>query len=64
MKLYELKRGSKFKLNEAPSQPPDGETSEFDQVFTFRGTDGMYCKVDTKNNERHYFAAWTEVTEV
>ena len=50
MKLYELKRNTKFIL--------DGETYMFDHI------DGMYsCCLGDKGNVVH-IAAWTEVDEL
>jgi hypothetical protein len=48
MKLYELKKGQRFKL--------DG----YDDVFTFIKIDGMYSNIITEKGDLVYYAAFAE----
>lgn len=67
MKLYDLRRGTKFRLSEDPTVPPDlmaRQLATFDIVYTFGSIDGMYSNSIGEDGERYYFAAWTEVEEV
>ena len=50
MKLYELARGSKFRLN--------GEE------FTLNTIDGMYSNCEDADGNVYHFAAWTIVEAV
>lgn len=49
MKLYELKRGQKFKM-----QNVDGE-------FIFDKVDGMYARIFDKGNQLRFIACYVEV---
>ena len=53
MKLYELPRGSYFKLSNADD----------DVIYWFGNSDGMYsyCK---QGDDVYHFAAWTDVVPV
>jgi hypothetical protein len=65
MKLYDLKRGDLFRLSENPKVPPGAFKGELGLIYTFTHVDGMYCPChDTTDNDRYYFAAWTEVEKV
>ena len=64
MKLYELKKGDRFRIiDEEPRVPPDAPEAEYDKVYWFGSIDGMYsyCK---DGDELVHFAAWTEVERV
>ena len=63
MRLYDLKRGDKFKLIEEPSVPPDCNPNELgtNEIYTYKYVDGMYAPVTNSKGEVAYFAAWTEV---
>lgn len=64
MKLYELKRGSYFKLTSTPDIPPDALSGDMTKLYKLNNLDGMYSNcVDTDKNT-YYFAAWTEVENV
>ena len=66
MKLYDLERGKSFKLlrDEDVHIPPAHAQLDYEVVYKFRGTDGMYSRsLDPEGNNVH-FAAWTEVVEV
>jgi len=65
MKLYELKRGSHFKLTEKPQVPPDAlvpMTPDFEYKLT--NIDGMYSHCVGEDNNVYHFEAWSEVEEV
>ena len=63
MKLYELPRGSFFKLlEENPYIPPDSNDYSTDDIFKFIKIDGMYSLCFDEHEIPHHFAAWTEVT--
>jgi len=55
MKLYELQRGDKFRIN-------DG--SGFEEVYTLERLDGMYSICLTKDNTVVHLAVWTPVKKV
>lgn len=66
MKLYDLRRGDKFRITEEnPKMPVDSPEflPEYDKVYWFSHIDGMYsyCK---DGDEVVHFAAWTEVERV
>jgi len=65
MKLYNLARGTKFRLLEESKVPPDALPPDEDPntVYTTAGVDGMYCKVDGPDG-RTYFQCWTDVEAV
>lgn len=54
MKLYDLPRNTKFKLQEDPS----------DEEFLFDHVDGMYSFCKDKHNNVIHFAAFTDVIPV
>jgi hypothetical protein len=61
MKLYDLKKGTKFRIiDEEPRVPPGAPEADPDKVYWFGSIDGMYsyCK---DGDELVHFAAWTEV---
>lgn len=64
MKLYELKKGQRFKVNEAPRIPPDAKTVVKTQILTFDHTDGLYSFCFDEAGHVVHPAAWTEVTVV
>lgn len=66
MKLYDLKRGSKFTLVEEPSIPPDALPGELGTgaIYKYTHVDGMYAPVTDTQGNRLYFAAWTEVNQI
>jgi hypothetical protein len=61
MKLYNLPRGERFKLLENPTIPPVAPQGKLNVVYKLLGLDGMYCNCLNPEQERVYFAAWTEV---
>lgn len=65
MKLYELSRGSHFRVEEQPKQPPDEYYHAHpDQEFQLETIDGMYSRSKDEQGNIVYFAAATEVNEV
>jgi len=65
--LYNLPRGSKFKLAEDPHVPIAAlqPTKEFNDVYKLDHIDGMYSYcIDILTNEVFHFAAWTNVIKV
>jgi hypothetical protein len=61
MKLYDLKKGTKFRIiDEEPRVPPGASEADPDKVYWFGSIDGMYsyCK---DGDKLVHFAAWTEV---
>jgi hypothetical protein len=61
MKLYDLKKGTKFRIiDEEPRVPTGAPEADPDKVYWFGSIDGMYsyCK---DGDELVHFAAWTEV---
>jgi hypothetical protein len=61
MKLYDLKKGTKFRIiDEEPRVPVNAPEADPDKVYWFGSIDGMYsyCK---DGDELVHFAAWTEV---
>lgn len=65
MKLYELKRGDLFTLEEQPVQPPDISDFVIDnfKVYKLQNIDGMYSYVTDQSGTVYHFAAWTEVSQ-
>jgi len=64
MKLYDLKKGDKFRIiDEEPRVPPGAPEAEPDKVYWFGSIDGMYSYCKDGDNLVH-FAAWTEVERV
>lgn len=65
MKLFELKRGSYFKIDDIQTTkvPVAAPLPEDGKVYWFGHIDGMYsyCK---DGEEVVHFAAWTDVEEV
>jgi hypothetical protein len=62
MKLYELSRGSYFKLDEEPKVPPAHDVVTVDDsVYKFDHIDGMYSYCLDKDKKVVHFAAWTQV---
>jgi len=66
MKLYNIYRGSKYKLS--PNQdddvqiPPDALDPDHSQSYRLGAIDGMYSwSIGETDGKRYYFAAWTEV---
>jgi hypothetical protein len=65
MKLYELNRGSHFKLLEKPTIPAASPMPMSpDLEYKLGSIDGMYSWSIGEDGETYYFAAWTEVEEV
>lgn len=64
MKLYELKRGTKFRILADSKTPPAHRELEEGEVFTFNHIDGMYSLCFDKNGGMVHVVAWTEVEEV
>ena len=65
MKLYDLKRGTKFELIDTEVQvPPDALEANVRGVYTYTHVDGMYAPVTDQFGNRTYFAAWTEVKPI
>jgi len=62
MKLYELKSGQTFLLQEQPTTPPDSEEVDYDAYYKYIKLDGMYCWCKDEEGLNHYFAAWTDVS--
>jgi hypothetical protein len=64
MKLFELARGTEYRLAEQPKVPPDAAHPHAMMVYTLGSIDGMYSwSIGTDGNIYH-FAAWTEVERV
>ena len=64
MKLYDLKRGNKFRIIDDETKVPVGAPeADADKVYWFGSIDGMYsyCK---DGDQLVHFAAWTEVEVV
>jgi hypothetical protein len=65
MKLYDLKRGDKFKIiDEETRVPPSSLEANKEATYTYTHVDGMYAPCEGTDGERYYFAAWTEVEKV
>lgn len=65
MKLYELKRGSRFRIvSKDPVTPPGAKLLEYSDVLTLDHIDGMYSLCTDSTGEIVHPAAFTEVKEV
>lgn len=64
MKLYELKKGAKFRVLADSKVPPAHRALEEGEVFTFNHIDGMYSLCFDKNGGMVHVVAWAEVEEV
>lgn len=65
MKLYDLKRGDKFKITDEDTRvPPAAPEANKAATYTYTHVDGMYAPCEGTDGERYYFAAWTEVEKV
>lgn len=64
MKLYELPRGSYFKLLENAQVPPDAAEGEPYQLYKLGNIDGMYSYCFDKDNRIYHFVAWAEVEKI
>jgi len=64
VKLYTLNKGTRFKLAEEATIPPDALEGCRDSVYRYTHVDGMYAPVIDEKGQRHYFAVWTEVEVV
>ena len=64
MKLYELERGSYFRILEDGHIPPDAPEVNMDEVYKLKNLDGLYSYcLDSQGNVVH-IAAYAEVVEV
>jgi hypothetical protein len=63
-KLYELKRGSFFKLSSPPDIPPDALSGDMTKLYKLNNLDGMYSNCVDMDKNMYHFAAWTEVENV
>lgn len=64
MKLYDLKRGDKFRLTDEEVKVPVAHAEpDADKVYWFGHIDGMYSYCKDGDDVVH-FAAWTEVERV
>jgi hypothetical protein len=64
MKLYDLKKGSKFRIIDDETRVPVGAPeAKADKVYWFGHIDGMYSYCKDGDDVVH-FAAWTEVEVV
>ena len=64
MKLYELKKGDRFRIiDEEVRVPPAHPEVDVDKVYWFGSIDGMYSYCKDGDDVVH-FAAWTEVERV
>lgn len=61
MKLYELKRGTLFRLLEDTKSPPDLSGYPRGQEFRLGNIDGMYSYCTDQYGRVHHPAAWAEV---
>ena len=64
MNLYDLHRGSKFKLLASPDVPPFALEGSLEMTYTLGAIDGMYSWSIGEDGGRYYFAAYTEVEEI
>jgi len=64
MKLFELARGSHFKLLKPPTVPPDAPFGVQDMEYKLVNLDGMYSYCIGEDKEVYHFAAWSDVEEV
>ena len=65
MKLYELKKDSRFRIvSKDPVTPPSSNELEYGDILTLDHVDGMYSYcIDNRGNVRHP-AAFTDVEEI
>ena len=63
MKLYNLKRGDKYRIVGETQVPPEA-LEDTNQVYTLGNIDGMYSNSVGEDGQVYYFAAWTEVEAV
>jgi hypothetical protein len=62
MQLMDVPHKSKFKVVDPKARvPPASLEAIADKVYIMGYLDGMYCNAYDSNNNRVYFAAWTEV---
>jgi len=64
MKLYELKRGSHFRLLKPPTVPPDALFGVQSMEYSLTNIDGMYSHCVGEDGHVYHFAAWSDVEEV
>lgn len=64
MKLYELQRGSYFRLLEDTKAPPDIGGYAKDMVMRLGNIDGMYSYCTTVGGNVAHPVAWAEVEQV
>jgi len=61
MKLYEIPRGSFFKLVEDTETPPGGIPSSVGETYFLNSIDGMYSLCLNSKREIVHLAAWSDV---
>lgn len=65
MKLYELKRGSRFRIvSNNPVTPIAANELEYGDVLTLDHVDGMYSYCTDNQGEVRHPAAFTEIEEI
>lgn len=65
MKLYELERGSRFRLvSKDPVTPPASPLLEYGDILTLGRIDGMYSFCTTQEGEIVHPAAFSDVEVV
>ena len=65
MKLYELQRGSKFRIvAKDPVTPPSAYLLEYGDILTLDHVDGMYSYCTDNKGEVRHPAAFTDVEEI
>ena len=64
MKLYDLKRGDWFILEEDCKAPPDIGGYSAGTRFRFDHVDGMYSFCTDEHNNVYHPAAWADVLKV
>lgn len=65
MKLYELSRGSKFRLvSKDPVTPPVSRELEYGDILTLHHVDGMYSSCHDQQGNIVYPAAFSDVEVV
>ena len=62
MKLYELERGQRFRVEEDAKVPPDAMIVNRTREFTFHNIDGMYSYCTDDFGRVYHPAYWTEVS--
>ena len=64
MKLYDLKKGDKFRIVDDNAKVPVASAeADKDKIYWFGHIDGMYSYCKDGNDVVH-FAAWTEIERV